>query len=329
MGELTNLVNSHDGDVAAPINIDAAELAIGVATEMEHTNDLKVAKTIALDHLQEHPDYYTRLAKAGLSRDHDSLANSGYGDPDAGFNDSSRVGSGQLINTNMGGKIGTTPSGEVSGRRSVPVHNKTLDIELESKQSTSNLIRKETNMKLTHLQQKIRELVKAELLESNNTVPLKEDGPIPNSDLEATADEETVTLTLKRALAQNLHDVLMTVLAPDEEEGEGGGEGDEGDVPLPGVTPAAGSDAPVEPEGGDAPAAAPEPAADEPAQAPAQAPAPEGGDDEDDEDDVTAVNESKLISAAKKLTSTYNKRRGDKTRKIQNNIKKVVANQKG
>jgi Protein of unknown function (DUF5661) len=38
-----------------------AELNKGIAVEQEHTADLAVAREIALDHLNEYPDYYTRL----------------------------------------------------------------------------------------------------------------------------------------------------------------------------------------------------------------------------------------------------------------------------
>ena len=37
------------------------ELAMGIEVEKEHTNDEELAKEIALDHLTEIPDYYTRL----------------------------------------------------------------------------------------------------------------------------------------------------------------------------------------------------------------------------------------------------------------------------
>ena len=42
---------------------DAKELALGIKTEMEHTDDKEEAKSIARDHLLEIPDYYTRLLK--------------------------------------------------------------------------------------------------------------------------------------------------------------------------------------------------------------------------------------------------------------------------
>ena len=42
------------------------QLELGVAVEAEHTNSKEVAKEIALDHLWEDPEYYTKLVKARL-----------------------------------------------------------------------------------------------------------------------------------------------------------------------------------------------------------------------------------------------------------------------
>jgi hypothetical protein len=42
---------------------DSKELEMGIQVEYEHTSDKETAKRIALDHLAEFPDYYTRLAK--------------------------------------------------------------------------------------------------------------------------------------------------------------------------------------------------------------------------------------------------------------------------
>ena len=39
----------------------------GTIHEMEHTDSVRVAHRTALDHLQEHPRYYTRLEACGLS----------------------------------------------------------------------------------------------------------------------------------------------------------------------------------------------------------------------------------------------------------------------
>lgn len=42
------------------------ELALGTKVELEHTNSVVEARRIALDHLRRHPDYYSRMASAGL-----------------------------------------------------------------------------------------------------------------------------------------------------------------------------------------------------------------------------------------------------------------------
>jgi len=42
---------------------DAKELKMGIAVEHEHTPNSEVAERIAIDHLSEIPDYYTRLKK--------------------------------------------------------------------------------------------------------------------------------------------------------------------------------------------------------------------------------------------------------------------------
>ena len=42
---------------------DAEQLRMGIEVEMEHTKNIEIAKRIALDHLSEIKDYYTRLAK--------------------------------------------------------------------------------------------------------------------------------------------------------------------------------------------------------------------------------------------------------------------------
>lgn len=40
------------------------QLSNGIKVEQEHTGDLALAREIALDHLNEFPDYYDRLEKA-------------------------------------------------------------------------------------------------------------------------------------------------------------------------------------------------------------------------------------------------------------------------
>jgi len=53
---------SHEKGFTAE-DADPEELSKGIIVEMEHTTDKKISEKIALDHLAEIPDYYTRLAK--------------------------------------------------------------------------------------------------------------------------------------------------------------------------------------------------------------------------------------------------------------------------
>lgn len=45
---------------------DPLEISVGIKVEMEHTNSIEAAREIALDHLVENRDYYTRLYHIGL-----------------------------------------------------------------------------------------------------------------------------------------------------------------------------------------------------------------------------------------------------------------------
>jgi rubrerythrin len=56
-----NLTGLADKEKIAPSDVDPAELAKGIKVEMEHTKDKALAKQIALDHLTEMKDYYTKL----------------------------------------------------------------------------------------------------------------------------------------------------------------------------------------------------------------------------------------------------------------------------
>ena len=44
-------------------DVDPAQLKMGIEVELEHSPSRQIAKKIALDHLAEIPDYYTRLEK--------------------------------------------------------------------------------------------------------------------------------------------------------------------------------------------------------------------------------------------------------------------------
>ena len=118
------------GDVTAPSNVNTKELSIGVQVEMEHTNDEKIANEIAMDHLTEDPEYYSKLVAAGLAKEFSPSANSGLGDPNQSINDAPRIGNNSVSSNNMGGNIGHTPNGKVDGRRSEPVRDDTVEIDI-------------------------------------------------------------------------------------------------------------------------------------------------------------------------------------------------------
>ena len=44
-------------------DVDSKELAMGIEVEKEHTTNIETAKRIALDHLAELKNYYSRLKK--------------------------------------------------------------------------------------------------------------------------------------------------------------------------------------------------------------------------------------------------------------------------
>jgi len=59
-------LNEGKGKDLHPNTIHPGELRMGIRVEMEHTDDLNVAKKIALDHLAENPFYYTALKLSGI-----------------------------------------------------------------------------------------------------------------------------------------------------------------------------------------------------------------------------------------------------------------------
>jgi len=48
-------------DGNSPTQFDPKQLRMGMRVEMEHTNDPRLAREIAMDHLREFPNYYTML----------------------------------------------------------------------------------------------------------------------------------------------------------------------------------------------------------------------------------------------------------------------------
>lgn len=58
-----------EADHISDSNFDPKELKMGIEEEMEHTNDKKIAKEIAKDHLIEDPKYYSRMKLYAESTD--------------------------------------------------------------------------------------------------------------------------------------------------------------------------------------------------------------------------------------------------------------------
>jgi hypothetical protein len=54
------------GDKLSAADVDADELAMGLTIEGEHTEDPEIAMEIALDHLAEDPQYYSKMKESGL-----------------------------------------------------------------------------------------------------------------------------------------------------------------------------------------------------------------------------------------------------------------------
>ncbi len=72
------------GDSKKPSDFDYRELEIGIAVEKEHTNNKKIAREIALDHLAENPIYYSNLVKKGIVDEKEAIEiyKKYYGDKD-------------------------------------------------------------------------------------------------------------------------------------------------------------------------------------------------------------------------------------------------------
>jgi hypothetical protein len=54
------------GTTKGPGSFNQQQLRIGTEHEMEHTSDPDIAREIAMDHLDEDPQYYVKLERAGL-----------------------------------------------------------------------------------------------------------------------------------------------------------------------------------------------------------------------------------------------------------------------
>ena len=61
--ELLSSILAEGKSKGKEIKHDAKQLEMGIKVEMEHTSNPVISRKIALDHLAEIPDYYTRLDK--------------------------------------------------------------------------------------------------------------------------------------------------------------------------------------------------------------------------------------------------------------------------
>jgi len=69
-----NLLPGGKGDKTDISNIDKNQLIVGIYVELEHTNDKNIAKEVAIDHLTENPEYYSKLVDAGLVDEKEALS---------------------------------------------------------------------------------------------------------------------------------------------------------------------------------------------------------------------------------------------------------------
>ena len=61
-----NTLKGGKGDKLTSKDVNKKELKLGKKVESEHIKDKEKREEIALDHLAEDPNYYTKLEKAGL-----------------------------------------------------------------------------------------------------------------------------------------------------------------------------------------------------------------------------------------------------------------------
>lgn len=76
----TKLIKHNLSEIVKPADsskVDPKELKMGIKVEKEHTDSVKKAKLIALQHLAEDPHYYTKLSKIGLEEESHEPMNPG------------------------------------------------------------------------------------------------------------------------------------------------------------------------------------------------------------------------------------------------------------
>lgn len=59
-------ISGGKGDKKKPEDFDKREIIVGLYVEREHTDNLRTALEISIDHLSENPKYYTDLVNSGI-----------------------------------------------------------------------------------------------------------------------------------------------------------------------------------------------------------------------------------------------------------------------
>lgn len=62
-----DLLPGGKGDNTTDVDFDPKEIEMGMEVESEHTPDPEIQNEIVHDHLDEDPEYYTKLKYAGLA----------------------------------------------------------------------------------------------------------------------------------------------------------------------------------------------------------------------------------------------------------------------
>jgi hypothetical protein len=191
-----------------PKKITANELQMGIKVEMEHTNDRKIAKQIAIDHLKEDPAYYSKLDKVDMA--HESISTKKC----AGECKCACKSKKTSLKDNY--DFTDTPSTYSSGYDRIGESKN-----LRQKQKHTSI------MKLQDLKKTIRELLKEELddMRSSSNDDQKDmnvtgsDETVddnPQGDMSDDDSSQQVTLTLDKDVAQKMCDLLQSALTPDE-----------------------------------------------------------------------------------------------------------------
>lgn len=62
-GKPTHTAEEIANKFGLPVDVIQQELSMGIKVEQEHTDSVRIAMEIALDHLNEIPNYYSKLNK--------------------------------------------------------------------------------------------------------------------------------------------------------------------------------------------------------------------------------------------------------------------------